>query len=65
VDAVLLAQPPRTVDSYVHAAGRTGRQGRRGTVVTLVPPSRRAFIDELRRELGIVIDEIDMTKLGL
>jgi superfamily II DNA/RNA helicase len=65
VDAVLLAQPPRTVDSYVHAAGRTGRQGRRGTVVTLVPPSRRGFIDELRRELGIVIDEIDMTKLGL
>lgn len=63
LDAVLLSQPPKSVDSYVHVAGRTGREGRKGTVVTVVPPSRYAFLAELRRELGISIEEVDMTKL--
>lgn len=63
VDAVLLSQPPKSVDSYVHVAGRTGREGRKGTVVTVVPPERYGFLAELRKELGITIEEVDMTKL--
>lgn len=36
VDFVFLMQKPRSPDEYVHLAGRTGRQGKTGTVVSLV-----------------------------
>lgn len=63
VDAVIVQQLPRSVDAYVHLAGRTGRQGRRGTVVSIVPPARQPVIATLRRELGITIEEVDLRML--
>ncbi|KAJ1641034.1 hypothetical protein T492DRAFT_854218 [Pavlovales sp. CCMP2436] len=53
----------KSVDSYVHVAGRTGREGRKGTVITVVPLGMRGVLDELRRELGVTIEEVDMTKM--
>lgn len=45
VEYVLVTSPPRTMDEYLHVAGRTGRVGNKvpGTVVTLVS------YDELKR----------------
>lgn len=37
VDFVFLMQRPKSPDEYVHLAGRTGRQGKTGSVVLLVP----------------------------
>ena len=45
VEYVIVTVPPKTMDEYLHVAGRTGREGNsvRGTVVTLVN------YDELKR----------------
>eukprot|EP01041_Mallomonas_annulata_P000724 gene725-1394_t len=43
VDTVFVLQPPRTMDEYLHLAGRTGRAGNDGTVVSFVN------LDELKR----------------
>lgn len=37
VDFVFLMQKPKSPDEYVHLAGRTGRQGKTGSVVNMVP----------------------------
>lgn len=43
VGVVYILTPPRTMDEYLHMAGRTGREGRTGKVITL------ATLDELKR----------------
>ena len=59
VEFVVMTAPPRTMDEYLHVAGRTGRAGNTvegGTVITL------ATYDELKRlrswetPLGITFD---------
>uniref|UniRef100_A0A7R9U1U5 Helicase C-terminal domain-containing protein n=1 Tax=Pinguiococcus pyrenoidosus TaxID=172671 RepID=A0A7R9U1U5_9STRA len=35
VPLVIIFDQPKSVDDYFHIAGRTGRQGKRGKVVTL------------------------------
>lgn len=46
---------PADADRYVHRAGRTGRMGREGTVVSVTAPRERHRIGKLERQLGIEI----------
>jgi ATP-dependent RNA helicase DeaD len=48
---------PDDADRYVHRAGRTGRMGRDGTVVTIAAPRELYIVDNLRRRLKIELTE--------
>src|SRR5690606_6838165 len=41
--------PPGDPDSFTHRSGRTGRAGRKGTSVLLLPPQGRARMERLLR----------------
>ncbi|MDJ1371370.1 DEAD/DEAH box helicase [Gulosibacter molinativorax] len=47
VRLVVQADPPDEYKTYLHRAGRTGRAGNRGIVVTLVQPGRQRRMTEL------------------
>ncbi|WP_241986933.1 DEAD/DEAH box helicase, partial [Cryobacterium psychrotolerans] len=47
IDLVIQADAPDEYKTYLHRAGRTGRAGKNGTVVTLIPKQRRRRMDEL------------------
>ena len=53
VDCVLLYGLPSSADSYVHLAGRTGRCGRDGHVVSLLAPEENSQVGLLTRQLGV------------
>src|SRR5690606_28812477 len=48
---------PDDADRYVHRAGRTGRMGKDGTVVTIASPRELYMVDNLRRKLKIDLAE--------
>jgi len=50
---VIHAELPNDAESLQHRSGRTGRAGRKGVSVLLVPPSRRRRTEDLLRGLGI------------
>ena len=53
VDLVIQADPPDDAKTYVHRAGRTGRAGRDGAVLTVIPRTRQKRTRELFEQLGI------------
>jgi superfamily II DNA/RNA helicase len=69
VDAVPLVvhfDPPADHTDYVHRAGRTGRAGADGIVVSLITHEQRAKTGELQRKLGMpgTITSPDVPALG-
>lgn len=56
VDLVIQADPPGDAKTYVHRAGRTGRAGRDGAVLTVIPRTRQKRTRELFEQLGIEPD---------
>lgn len=52
VPCVVHFDPPSDANGYVHRSGRTGRSGRPGIVVSLVPDDLRRDVRELQRSLG-------------
>lgn len=56
VDVVVQADPPDDAKSYVHRAGRTGRVGQGGRVVTVIPRTRQKRTRELFEQLGFAPD---------
>ena len=44
---------PPDADTYVHRAGRTGRLGRRGTVVSIITSSQEFVLDRLSNKLSL------------
>lgn len=51
---------PLNAEYYLHRAGRTGRMGRSGTVISIVAPKERFILDKFRKALRISIDEKEM-----
>ena len=47
VALVIQLDPPLEYKTYLHRSGRTGRGGKTGTVVTLIPRQRRRRIEDL------------------
>ena len=47
LDLVIHAELPRDPDTLLHRSGRTGRAGRKGTSLLIVPPSRRRIAERL------------------
>jgi len=50
---VIHAELPSDAETLQHRSGRTGRAGRKGVSVLLVPPFRRRRTDDLMRGLGV------------
>ena len=63
IELVVQADPPDDHKAYVHRAGRTGRAGASGHVVTVIAPSRRRRMQELldRAEREVVMIPVDAT----
>lgn len=57
VDCVLLYSLPDGADEYTHLAGRTGRQGRAGSVVSLLAPDEQSRLGGITRQTGISIKQ--------
>jgi len=54
---VLNLDPPIDADHYVHRAGRTGRMGNQGLVITMVTYQERFIMDKFAKRLGIELKE--------
>jgi superfamily II DNA/RNA helicase len=53
IDLVLQADPPDEYKTYLHRAGRTGRAGKQGMVVTLIPRTKQKKTRELLQRAEI------------
>lgn len=63
IDLVLQADPPEDLKTYLHRAGRTGRAGEGGVVLTIIPRTRQKRTRELLESAGIKADYFaDLTK---
>ncbi len=56
IGLVIQADAPDEYKAYLHRAGRTGRAGKDGLVVTLVPRNRRRRTEELLKRADIVAE---------
>lgn len=54
---VVNADFPQTADSYTHRAGRVGRMGKTGTVISLLAPHEVKAAQKETRKLGIELQE--------
>ena len=55
---VFIMSPPASAASYMHMAGRTGRQGADGTCVTLVEHRQAPRLVAFARALGIPFEPL-------
>lgn len=61
IDAVFMVGLPSRVDSYVHVAGRTAREGRKGRAVCLLTQQEETErLREFGSTLGIQIETVDL-----
>ena len=61
VDTVFIVGLPARLDSYIHVAGRTAREGRKGRAVTLVTEEAETErLGAFGQELGIKIEKVDV-----
>ena len=61
IDCVILVGLPERLDSYIHVAGRTAREGRKGRAVCLLTRDGEAErLQDFGRELGIQIESVDV-----
>ena len=62
VDAVFNLELPTDETHYVHRAGRTGRMGAEGLVLTIVEPREAHVMPRVARRLGVDIRAADLQK---
>jgi len=56
---VINLELPNSLEAYVHRAGRCGRAGRPGVVVTLTTPEKAFVVEKWAREGGIDITRVE------
>lgn len=54
---VIQLEPAIDADHYVHRAGRTGRMGKEGVVISIITPQERFIIEKFQKQLHITIEE--------
>ncbi|QOY38190.1 DEAD/DEAH box helicase [Anaerobacillus isosaccharinicus] len=60
VTHIINIHPPVNEDAYVHRAGRTGRMGKAGVVITLVTHKEFFIIDKFQKKLRIKMNEKEL-----
>ncbi|MFV0434743.1 MAG: DEAD/DEAH box helicase [Leucobacter sp.] len=53
VDLVLQADPPDDYKTYLHRSGRTGRAGKKGRAITVIPRNRQKRTREVLENAGV------------
>ncbi|WP_100405279.1 DEAD/DEAH box helicase [Bacillus solitudinis] len=61
VTHIIQLDPPASPDSYLHRAGRTGRMGKPGTIVTFIEPKDEYKLIKYKRDLGVKLEERILT----
>ena len=59
LDAVVVVGRPGSPDEYTHIAGRTGRAGRRGSVLNIVSYEQAAALASWTKMLGVDFSPVD------
>lgn len=54
---VIQIEPAVDADHYVHRAGRTGRMGKSGLVISIITPHEKFIMDKFMKQLHINIEE--------
>lgn len=54
---VIQIEPAIDADHYVHRAGRTGRMGKKGVVISVITPQEKFIMDKFNKQLQINIEE--------
>lgn len=54
---VIQLEPAIDADHYVHRAGRTGRMGKKGVVISLITEQEKFIINKFQRQLKISIEQ--------
>jgi len=54
---VIQIEPAIDADHYVHRAGRTGRMGKKGLVISIITPQEKFIMDKFNKQLNIKIEE--------
>lgn len=62
VDLVVNLDAPRQSNDYLHRAGRTGRAGAPGTVLTFISTTETKLPDRYAQELAIITEEIHLSR---
>ncbi|MED3648763.1 DEAD/DEAH box helicase [Halalkalibacterium halodurans] len=57
VSHVIQLEPPTTSEVYVHRAGRTGRMGKEGTVITLTSEREMYKLEKIEKGLNLSFEE--------
>ncbi|MFC0469583.1 DEAD/DEAH box helicase [Halalkalibacter kiskunsagensis] len=57
VTHIIQLDPPASPDSYLHRAGRTGRMGKDGKVITLIDSRDGYKLEKYKRDLHIELEE--------
>ena len=64
-DVVFMLGLPTRLDSYVHVAGRTAREGRKGHAISLLTsPQQEERFAQYKSELGLKAEVIDLRFLS-
>lgn len=53
IDLIIQMEPPKTVDTYIHRSGRTGRAGKNGVCVTLFSEREENLMYNIEKEARI------------
>lgn len=61
VTHIINIHPPVDEDAYVHRAGRTGRMGKQGEVITLVTSKELFIIKKFEKKLDLKMSEKEIT----
>mmetsp|Transcript_63238 Transcript_63238/g.152658 ORF Transcript_63238/g.152658 Transcript_63238/m.152658 type:complete len:241 (+) Transcript_63238:292-1014(+) len=65
IDVVFMLGLPTRLDSYVHVAGRTAREGRKGHAISLLTsPQQEERFAQYKSELGLKAEVIDLRFLS-
>ena len=54
---VIQIEPAIDADHYVHRAGRTGRMGKKGLVISIITTKEKFIMDKFMKQLNITIEE--------
>ncbi|XP_077999152.1 nucleolar RNA helicase 2-like isoform X1 [Glandiceps talaboti] len=58
VDLVVMCEPPKDLESYIHRSGRTGRAGRTGVSVCFYKPREEHLLKLVENRAGVKIKRI-------
>jgi superfamily II DNA/RNA helicase len=61
VTHIINVHPPVDADAYLHRAGRTGRMGKKGEVITLVTYPELFIISKFEKKLGLKMTEKELS----